>query len=1072
MQNNSSLTFERDNNEEFNVPSSSPLKESSVAKRSNPVVDGNDMAAQLNILLNEFPDFSNTLVQAIFKSNSFDTDLSRTRLLRIKKQRDNWSHTDANYANMKNARTNLDKSTTDLKPAGTNTTRFSSLNNKLNTTKIMLNKNSSNSIFNKYSHIVKNKPTHASNINNNDFSTKFYQFNGEKKRKLIRSDQMPKKNSELEKAKERLLKKKTESLMDKESDSENDESDENLISDDDDGAEYEESTTSTIDLNKQILNFLNTANPLDISDLADTTYEKGQLIVDRRPYTSLVLFNDMDFLTEDETSKRSSVSPSPTPGSTSSATRARGRRGTPRNQKKEGEKFLEKISEAIKGYNAIESLLKKCSSYGDSIFKQISKWGIDVDQNGTNDDAGLDIMVVDDDEDNADTVVDGFDEEDIPKDETKSDETKVDEIRTDEIKTDEKDKIKSDLVKPDNSKEEEDEDEEEEYKDDEDDEYDDHSDHSDDEEFINEDEDEEDDEDEIKFNRPGRISSNHVTKYFKGKPILLAKDIELKDYQQTGINWLNLLYHNKLSCILADDMGLGKTCQVISFLAYLKQIKQTGPHLIVVPSSTLENWLREFSKFCPSIRVEPYYGSLQERAELREALQKRKNQYDVIVTTYNLAAGNKYDVAFLRNSEFNVVVYDEGHMLKNSMSERFNKLMKIRGNFRLLLTGTPLQNNLRELMSLLEFIMPSLFISKKESLASIFKQKAKTTDDNQGHNPLLVQNAINRAKTMMKPFILRRKKDQVLKHLPAKHSKIATCTMTKTQREIYDNQIVQMKEYRRSKVEGRKVPNNTSKNLIMSLRKASIHPLLFRHIYDDKKIDKMSKAILKEPAYAIDGNKQYIMEDMSVMSDLELHKLACSFPDTLSRYQLGNEEWMQSGKVDKLREILEDVIVKKQEKILIFSLFTQVLDILEFVLATLGYKFLRLDGSTQVNERQSLIDKFYEDKTIPVFILSTKAGGFGINLVCANHVVIFDQSFNPHDDRQAADRSHRVGQTKEVYISTLVTEDSIEEQIHQLAKNKLALDVQVSEDDKNTQNKLETRVSNILEDIIMKETET
>lgn len=242
-------------------------------------------------------------------------------------------------------------------------------------------------------------------------------------------------------------------------------------------------------------------------------------------------------------------------------------------------------------------------------------------------------------------------------------------------------------------------------------------------EFIDEDEEDEEYDEELPVTRRTRntggnfrkevVKKNSVVKFFRGRPKLLNPDVSLKDYQQTGINWLNLLYHNQISCILADDMGLGKTCQVISFLAYLKQIGQPSPHLIVVPSSTLENWLREFQKFCPSLKIEPYYGTQQERADLREILERNDGKYDVIVTTYNLAAGNKYDVSFLKTRNFNVVVYDEGHMLKNSMSERFNKLMRIHANFRLLLTGTPLQNNLKELMSLLEFIMPNLFVSKR-----------------------------------------------------------------------------------------------------------------------------------------------------------------------------------------------------------------------------------------------------------------------------------------------------------------------------------------------------------------------
>lgn len=177
---------------------------------------------------------------------------------------------------------------------------------------------------------------------------------------------------------------------------------------------------------------------------------------------------------------------------------------------------------------------------------------------------------------------------------------------------------------------------------------------------------------------------------------------------------------------------------------------------------------------------------------------------------------------------------------------------------------------------------------------------------------------------------------------------------------------------------------------------------------------------------------------------------------------------MNSGKVDALKKLLDDIINKKREKVLIFTLFTQVLDILEKVLSTLNYKFLRLDGSTQVNDRQTMIDKFYDDNTIPIFMLSTRAGGFGINLVCANHVIIFDQSFNPHDDRQAADRAHRVGQTKEVTVTTLITKDSIEEKIFQLAKTKLALDSQVSSSEDQS-DLIDNKVSDLLEDIIYTE---
>lgn len=978
----------------------------------------NSTEVQLAQLADEFPDFSPTLVQAVFKSNSFDINMARERLTRIRNQRQNWS------VNSKGPK----KAPSPTVNRSSSTNRLNSIKQNDPSSKIVLEKQRT-SIFDRYSNVMNQKirPVMTESLVVDEESLAKLGGSTNKRRRLVRADNLgeDRKATHLDKAKEILLKEK----LKKRSGSDGDETAEEEMSGEEDmsGEEYEERTPE-INIDDQILQFLNTAEASDLADLGDTSVARANIIISKRPFSSLYAFTQTDLSTEDDIKVQKKV-----------------RRGG--NQKKESEKVLEKINQSIRGYNAIDSLIKRCSSYGKLISGQMRRWGIDLEhsQNG----GELDFTNIDSDDDDA-AVVEEFDESEVSATPTPAPGSLITNT------------ISKHKAHTSDSEGEEDEEEVEEE----------------DAEF------EESEDEEYGQTRrstiPGRRGrpQKRLVKFFKGRPKLLGTDVQLKDYQQTGINWLNLLYHNHMSCILADDMGLGKTCQVISFLAYLKQINEQGPHLVVVPSSTLENWLREFQKFCPSLKIEPYYGSLQERAELREILERTAGQYDVIVTTYNLAAGNKYDISFLRSCRFNVVVYDEGHMLKNSLSERFSKLMRIQGNFRLLLTGTPLQNNLKELMSLLEFIMPSLFESKKEFLASIFKQRARTSDDNKNFNPLLAQEAINRAKMMMRPFILRRRKDQVLKHLPAKHRVIEHCEMNAAQRKIYNEEIKRVMEHKKMIKDGTlptdpkekaKIQASSSKNLIMALRKASMHPLLFRTLYTDKTLAKMSDAILDEPEYAENGNRQYIMEDMSYMTDLELHKLCCNFPNTLEKYQLHNKEWLESGKIDKLTKILKRIIIDKKEKVLIFSLFTQMLDILELVLSTLNYKFLRLDGSTQVNDRQSLIDKFYEDKTIPVFILSTKAGGFGINLVCANNVVIFDQSFNPHDDRQAADRSHRVGQTKEVTITTLITKDSIEEKIFQLAKNKLDLDSHISEDDKKSQELLENKVSDILEDIIFDE---
>ncbi|RPA96205.1 hypothetical protein L873DRAFT_1257244 [Choiromyces venosus 120613-1] len=563
-----------------------------------------------------------------------------------------------------------------------------------------------------------------------------------------------------------------------------------------------------------------------------------------------------------------------------------------------------------------------------------------------------------------------------------------------------------------------------------------------------------DDGDEIK----GTRRENQIGNFFKQQPKNMAEGVILKDYQVVGVNWLNLLYEKKLSCILADEMGLGKTCQVIAFLARLLEGGIKGPHLVVVPSSTLENWLREFKRFCPALIVEPYYGSLKERAEMRISLCKRKD-WNVLVTTYQLATGDRIDKRFLKDQSFNVCVYDEGHLLKNSASNRYDALMRLPAVFRLLLTGTPLQNNLQELASLLAFILPEVFNEKREDLASIFKYKAKTTDNEESNNALLSIQRIKRARAMMTPFVLRRKKQQVLKHLPGKTSRVEYCVMNKAQESIYKHHLDLAAEAIAAKAAGKKASKSNA-NVMMQLRQAAIHPLLFRRHYTDAKILQMSHAILGEETYK-NCSQEIIYEDMEVMNDLELNKLCVMNPKTLGKHALKRKEWMGSGKVEAMIKLLMEMR-EKGDRVLIFSQFTQVLDLLELVMTTLGLGFLRIDGSTPVDMRQDMIDQYHEEEDIMTFLLSTKAGGFGINLACANRVVIFDSSFNPHDDAQASDRAHRVGQTREVEVIRLVTKGTIEEQILALANTKLALDQSISEDDNAVEGKAQEMVAKML----------
>lgn len=374
--------------------------------------------------------------------------------------------------------------------------------------------------------------------------------------------------------------------------------------------------------------------------------------------------------------------------------------------------------------------------------------------------------------------------------------------------------------------------------------------------------------------------------YLSEQPNYVNKEMTLKDYQILGVNWMLLLYRKNISGILADEMGLGKTAQVISFLGRLYEMGENGPHLVIVPSSTIENWLREFERFCPELTVRLYHGSIKEREEQRYELMEDKGEYQVVVTTYNIATSNAEDRSFLKKLRCRSMILDEGHMIKNCTSARYKYLMKISVPFRLLLTGTPLQNNLQELVSLLIFIMPETFAAYEEEVRSIFKIRlnSPSKDDNgqaakgtETAVQVLSRERIIRAKRMMTPFVLRRKKEDVLKDLPSKRQIIEICKMTPNQKQLYSDIILKSKKSLENQAVTEKKSAMDSQfesmsNIVMHLRKSADHPLLFRKIYTDDLLRKMSKEIMRDVKYW-DANEEYIYEDMTVMSDFELNRL-------------------------------------------------------------------------------------------------------------------------------------------------------------------------------------------------------
>ncbi|XP_014016407.1 SWI/SNF-related matrix-associated actin-dependent regulator of chromatin subfamily A containing DEAD/H box 1A [Salmo salar] len=508
------------------------------------------------------------------------------------------------------------------------------------------------------------------------------------------------------------------------------------------------------------------------------------------------------------------------------------------------------------------------------------------------------------------------------------------------------------------------------------------------------------------------------------QPSVLNRKLQLKPYQLIGLKWLLLLHQHKLNGILADEMGLGKTIQAIAFLGRLHQDGIDGPHLITVPSSTLDNWVRELKLWCPSLKVLVYYGSVEDRRYLRHDILSSQVDFNVIVSTYNLAIGNDSDRSLFRKLRLKYAVFDEGHMLKNMNSLRYRHLMAINAEHRLLLTGTPLQNNLLELMSLLNFIMPSMFSSSTTQIAKMFSMKSHEEQSS------FERDRIAQAKLIMKPFILRRVKSEVLKQLPAKEEKLEFCTMSEKQQLLYQNMVGKLKK---SAIGEKK----ELCNVMMQLRKMANHPLLHRQYYTTERLEAMSHLMLKEPTH-FDADPVLIQEDMAVMSDFELHRL-CQQYSSLHEFQLDKDLLLDSGKFHLLQTLLA-TLKTKGDRVVLFSQFTMMLDIVEILLKHLGHRYVRLDGSTPIADRIVLIDDYNMDPEIFVFLLSTRAGGLGINLTSANVVIMHDIDCNPYNDKQAEDRCHRLGQTRTVQVIKLIHKDTIEGGMLQLGQKKLKLE--------------------------------
>lgn len=475
----------------------------------------------------------------------------------------------------------------------------------------------------------------------------------------------------------------------------------------------------------------------------------------------------------------------------------------------------------------------------------------------------------------------------------------------------------------------------------------------------------------------------------------------LKEYQLRGLEWLVSLHNNSLNGILADEMGLGKTIQTIALFAYLIEIKKlNGPFLVIVPLSTLSNWLLEFEKWTPSIIVVSYKGSPNMRRSA--ASQIRVGKFNVVLTTYEYVMKDK---SVLSKVRWRYMVVDEGHRMKNHHC----KLTQILNTHyaaphRVLLTGTPLQNRLPELWALLNFLLPTIFKSCstfEQWFNAPFAMTGEKVELNEEETILIIR----RLHKVLRPFLLRRLKKEVESQLPEKVEYVIKCDMSSLQRILYNHMHkagVLLTDGSEKDKKGRG-GTKTLMNTIMQLRKICNHPFLFQHIEE------------------------------SIAEHLGFHTGIVQGPDVVR----------VSGKFDLLDRIFPK-LKRTSHRVLLFSQMTSLMTILEDYFNWKGYPYLRLDGTTKSEDRGQLLSLFNaKDSPYFIFLLSTRAGGLGLNLQAADTVVIFDSDWNPHQDLQAQDRAHRIGQKNEVRVLRLMTVNSVEEKILAAARYKLNVDEKV-----------------------------
>ena len=464
-----------------------------------------------------------------------------------------------------------------------------------------------------------------------------------------------------------------------------------------------------------------------------------------------------------------------------------------------------------------------------------------------------------------------------------------------------------------------------------------------------------------------RLQNHQIDKDYE---IPKAIKAELRDYQVSGYQWLKSLNELNFGACLADDMGLGKTLQVLCLLADQKEM-DAGTSLVVVPRSLLFNWASEIDKFCPSLTYVNYHGT-QRRELVNDLLD-----YDIVITTYDTATN---DIEILRELPFNYIILDESQAIKNPASQRYKAMRLLNAQNRLVMTGTPIENNTFDLYAQFSFVNPGIFGSQQS-----FKDKYAVAIDKNGDEV-----SADFLRKIINPFLLRRTKEQVAKDLPERVENVIYCDMNMEQRKFYDA----LKDKIREEL-------NNSINL-----------------------------------------KGFANSKLKVIEGLLRLRQVCNAPQIVDPSLPLHQR--ESVKIETLMEIIENDL--GHHNALVFSQFTTMLDLIRKELDYKKIKYAYLDGST--NDRKAAVDYFENNEEVKIFLISLKAGNTGLNLVKADYVYLIDPWWNPAVEAQAIDRTHRIGQTKNVFAYRFICKNTIEEKILQLQskKKKLASDLVMAEE--------------------------